>query len=228
MNLLYILPHAGGAAYSYKVLQDALHDKAEVRCLELPGRGRRACEPCLQSWDAALSEVSRLIDPPPGRTWALFGHSMGALLGAEALSRRAERGLPRPAFFAPSGSPAPAARKRRQIAQLPHDAFWAEIKRYGGVPAEILTNPEFRDYFESILRKDFAIIEGGLPSGAKLDVPVHVFYGEEDMSAKEAESWGDITTGALLVHKFPGDHFFLFQNPREVAAALAAAFGILA
>ncbi|MBD1204714.1 MAG: thioesterase [Rhodobacteraceae bacterium] len=225
MEILYVLPHAGGAAHSYRFLRDALQDRVDVRCLELPGRGRRAAEPGVQSWDEAIHEVSRLINPPLARTWALFGHSMGALLGVEVLRQRALRGLPMPAFFAPSGSPSPATRKREPIAHLPGAAFWTEVERYGGVPTEILAVADFRDYFESILRKDFAIIEDSRPLDQKLNVPVHVFFGIADMSIAEAESWRDVTSGDVQLHGFSGDHFFLFQHADEIARTVDAAFG---
>jgi surfactin synthase thioesterase subunit len=225
MSILYILPHAGGAAHSYRILQDALQDRVEVRCLELPGRGRRAAEPGLCSWDAAIHEVLRLVDPPANRLWALFGHSMGALLGVEALRRRALLGLSMPLFFAPSGSPSPAARKRRRIAHLPGTAFWSEVERYGGVPSEILAVEDFRNYFESILRMDFAIIEDSHPVDTKLNLPVHVFFGDTDMSVDEAASWRDVTLGDVQLHGFSGDHFYLFQHPAEIARTVAAAFG---
>lgn len=226
MTLLYLLPHAGGAAHGYAPLKRALEPAVEVVCLELPGRGKRAREAPVRDFAAAVQDLRGAVRPPPaGRRWAVFGHSMGALLGHALVHAMLREGaVPPPAALIVSGTAAPAARRRTAIADLPKEQFWEEVQRYGGVPAEILEVPDFRDYFEAIIRADFAVLESEpTPAPRPVPVPIHVLHGHDDMTEREASSWEWETSRAIALHGFPGGHFYLFEQLDAVAATISRA-----
>ena len=221
MTLLYVLPHAGGSAHAYVPLKKALEPHLEVVCCELPGRGKRAQEAPVSEFSAAVRSLQSVIAPAAGQPWALFGHSMGALLGHALVQGRHAAGGTLPCALVVSGTMAPRQRQRTRIASLPKEEFWSEVQRYGGMPTEILQVPEFRDYFELTLRHDFAALESA-PAQPSRPLPVRtlVLYGHDEMTAQDAASWQNETHYPIEVHGFPGHHFFVLEQAKEVAALI--------
>jgi surfactin synthase thioesterase subunit len=223
MTRLVVLPHAGGAAHAYAPLQDALAKQAggariEAVLCELPGHGKRAREPLLTDFDAALADLLDRAVPRDGRPWAIFGHSMGAILGHALIRALRDRGLGLPEALFASGTVSPAARSRKIVSTLPKEAFWDEIRAYGGLPEEILQVADFRDFFEGILRSDFAVLESApQPAPRPVPVPIVALYGEGEMAAAQAATWEWETNRSLETHGFPGGHFFLFDHIDAVA-----------
>lgn len=219
-----ILPHAGGAAHAYRNLAQQLAPCLDAYCHELPGHGRRAREPLQADLEALALDLLEKTADLNGRPWALFGHSMGALLAHAFVRLRRRRGLSLPAALFASGAASPTAGQRRSaIAQLPGEAFWQQVRAYGGVPEEALQEAAFRDYFETILRHDFAAVEGYAAPPEPIDVPIHVLYGRADMSEEAADSWKRDTSAGLRGHAFTGGHFFLFDHTAEIGRIVRAA-----
>jgi surfactin synthase thioesterase subunit len=221
MSKLYVLPHAGGTAQAYVPLKRALEPRFEVVCHDLPGRGKRARELPLTTIDAVLHELIVNMAPTTDRPWAIFGHSMGALLGHALIHALRRRGRRLPEVLFASGTMAPFARQRKAVAHLPKEEFWREVCQYGGVPDEILQVPEYRDYFEVLLRHDFAVIESYIsPAPNPLPIPLVILYGASEMSRQQAASWEKETTRGSEIHCFPGHHFFVFDHIGAIAALI--------
>lgn len=217
---LYILPHAGGAAYSYASLVRALSPSIEVCCLDFPGHGRRVREPALSDMHSLTEDILRHIQPRPHQPWALFGHSMGALLAHAICHARVQRGASLPLRLFVSGTAAPRARKPLHIANLPRQAFWERVADYGGTPAEILQCPELMEYFEDNLRRDFLIVDQYRPKLERLPVPITLYYARDDLSVQEVESWQQETSREFQVVDFNGGHFFLFEHLAELSRSI--------
>jgi surfactin synthase thioesterase subunit len=84
---LVCLAHAGGSAMLYRRWVQRLPRGVQVVLLELPGHGSRCRLPAHTEWlgliDMLLDEVTdQLDDDVP---FAVFGHSMGALVGFELI-----------------------------------------------------------------------------------------------------------------------------------------------
>src|SRR5438093_882622 len=80
---LLCLPHAGGSASFFLPVAHALAPDVEVLAVQYPGRQDRRGEDCV---DNVPEFADRLLDALAGwldRPLALFGHSMGALVGFE-------------------------------------------------------------------------------------------------------------------------------------------------
>ncbi len=221
---LYILPHAGGAAYAYRALAAALPPGLQGCCLDLPGHGRRAGEAPLADMRALAEDLVAALPAADAGPWALFGHSMGALLAHAICHECRQRGYPLPVHLFVSGTAAPGKnRLAARIAHLPSEPFWEAVAGYGGVPAEIMRVPELRDYFEELLRQDFRAVAGYVPATAPLPLPITVFYGQDDMDWEEATSWRTASEVGVEVHAFGGGHFFLFEAVTAIGRRLGQA-----
>lgn len=90
---LFCIPYAGGGASLYREWASALAPWIEVQPVQLPGRESRFDEPPLTSMADLVQEILDPIGPYLDLPIAVFGHSMGALIGYE-LVRRLQRRQP--------------------------------------------------------------------------------------------------------------------------------------
>lgn len=143
--------------------------------------------------------------------YAIYGHSMGALITYE-LIKRSETILPKHVFI--SGLAAPHLRKRREnIYLLSDENFINEIINLNGTPDGFFDNVEFREIFIPILKADFRIISDlcyKAPPKKKISQNISVLYGsDEDIDYESILAWGDYSLGTCDFHEIPGNHFFL-------------------
>jgi len=220
---LFCIPYAGGNAWSYRALERSLSPAVTLEGLELPGRGRRGLEPLCASLEELADDVFRQIQQR-GLTgpYALYGHSMGALLAFLAAQRIRAAGFARPQALFLSGSSAPAAREVRRRHLLPPAEFKTMLRELGGCPPQVLDDPELLDFFEPILRADFKAVEtwqrGDQPP---LDIPLVVMSGlEDDSDAGDAGGWASETTAECRLLEFSGDHFFILRHWDQIGATI--------
>lgn len=222
MNL-FCIPYAGGNAWSYRALERSLSPGIALEALELPGRGRRGLEPLCSSLEELADDVFQQIR---GRAitgrYALYGHSMGAMLAFLTAHRIRSAGLAQPEALFLSGSDAPASRQVRQRHLLPAQQFVAMLHELGGCPPQILEDQEMLEYFEPILRADFKAVETWRRQDqAPLDRPLVVMVGrDDDTTVADAAAWASETTASCRVHEFSGDHFFILQHWDEIGATI--------
>ncbi len=100
----------------------------------------------------------------------------------------------------------------------PQAEFIQELKDLKGMPDEILQSNELLEYCEPILRSDFMVSEKYIhEESAPLDIPITVITGnEEDMENSDIALWQKETTLPVDFKKFPGNHFFIYQNVQPI------------
>ncbi|MCI0592386.1 surfactin synthase thioesterase subunit [Chromohalobacter marismortui] len=221
---LFCLPCAGASATMYLRWKARLPGWIDVQPVELPGRGTRLAEPCVEDFERL---ASRLCDELRGHgrleSYALFGHSMGALLAYGMTQRLRAAGAPLPRALLASGSPAPA---RRDTQGLPgkHDdaALIADLRRQDGTPEEVFANPELLRITLDTLGADYRVCESfGYRESAPLNIPVHVLAGRGDAIEPACmAAWRQETDVAFSLDWFDGGHFFIRQQERQVLSAL--------
>jgi medium-chain acyl-[acyl-carrier-protein] hydrolase len=222
---LFCLPYAGGGAGVFREWGRLVPPEVQLLPVNLPGRGNRFTEPQPTRCDALVEQLAEELDPFLDLPFALFGHSMGALLGFELALRLRALGRPLPEMLLVSGRRAPhLPSEKRQLHALPEDEFRAELRGLNGTPEEILEHPELMELFSPILRADFELCETYVPRAAEpLDLPVSAFGGLEDpdVSREDVLAWKEHTRGPFRLRMFPGGHFFLGPARAQLVHAVS-------
>jgi surfactin synthase thioesterase subunit len=159
--------------------------------------------------EAFVPHMIPLLDKP----FALFGHSMGAIIAFE-VARQVRRlsGL-QPAHLFVSGRRAPPVPPREpHTYNLPDAEFREELRRLNGTPPQVLDHPELMQLMLKIIRADFTLTQTYVYTPEPvLNCPMSVFGGLDDTGVKREDlaAWCEKTTGGCSLRMFAGDHFFL-------------------
>lgn len=220
---LFCFPYAGGGTPIYRHWAQQLPPDFEVCAAQLPGRGSRIRDAPFYGVAPMVEAIASAITPYLDRPFAIFGHSMGAILGFELARLLAERGGPAPAHLFVSGRRAPQLPRDGTITyDLPEPQFVAHLRRLNGTPAEVLAHPELMELMLPLLRADFSVVETyRYRPGPPLECPVTAFGGMNDVEVgrAEVEAWREQTSAAFGARIMPGDHFFL-NDPKTQALML--------
>ena len=216
---VFFLPFAGGSKYSYNGFFSEAPNDIDVVRVELPGRGSRLSEPLLENIDDLVDDVLKQIGPHLREPYAIFGHSMGALLAFLITKKIINNGAAEPKHLFVSGCKAPSVIRGSEIrSSLPREVFISRLKEYGGSPDSVLNNEELMIFFEPILRADFKVVESfKYKLSEPMNIPIDVFIGEaENISYEDAYSWSKETHEEVCVTTYPGRHFFIFGNESDM------------
>ena len=222
---LFCFPYAGGSASLFRHWSDLLAPTIEVCPVELPGRGTRLAEPAFTRIAPLVSAAADGLLPILDRPFALFGHSMGALVAFE-LTRtlRRDYGL-HPVRLVASAHRAPhLARVGPPTHTLPDREFTQKLRQLAGTPREILDHPELMALLQPILRADFAVCDTyTFVPDKPLSCPISAFGGLQDplVTCPSIAAWRDQTAGAFAMRMVPGGHLFLQASPALLPMLLA-------
>ena len=222
---LFCFPYAGGSSAIYRPWSRQIHPEIAVVPAVLPGREVRLRETAYTQIEPLVEVLTREIFPLLDRPFALFGHSMGAMISFE-LARwlRSEHGIEPDHLFV-SGRRAPELpEKDPQIHNLPDAEFVAEIERLNGTPKEVLEHAELMQMLIPMLRADFSICNTyNYVPGAPLTCPITALGGTKDETANQAklEGWCAQTTGRCRIQMLEGDHFFINQQHAAILPIIA-------
>lgn len=216
-------PFAGGSSFSYTKIARALPPHATLTTLDPPGHGRRIAEPLLADiGQMAVDLAPRALQEAGALPYVLFGHSMGAYLALAVYDRLQALGAVPPLRLVLSGAAPPQREQREKLSALPQPEFLARVEAMGGMPSLVRETPELLSLFAPILRADFSAAEGYDDARVRTGAtPVRVLRGTGDrLAAPERGSWSECFARRPEFLDFPGGHFFLFDRPAEVAAAV--------
>lgn len=222
---LVCLPHAGGGMGAFVGWSDRLGDGVELAVPELPGRDMRLDAPlpqCLQ--DLAADIAASVAAQGLARPWALWGHSMGALLAFETARALRSSGTPLPHTLIVAAQAAPQrCRGTEAIHRLPDERFLDEVNRFEAMPPQVIADRELLELVLPSLRNDFALCETYRYDAAPpLDCPIVVFGGRDDpwVDHDDLAAWGQQTSRGLRQHALPGGHFFFRESAADMFFAL--------
>ena len=218
---LFCFPYAGGGASVFFPWTRIAPPDLEICAAQLPGRESRIAAPLLKSFDELTAELLRSIEPLLDRPFAFYGHSMGTLVAFELARALRRAGRPQPLHLFVSGRNAPHLHDPDPpMHELPDDEFIAEmIRRYDGIPAEVLEAPELMQLLLPSLRADMQVIETHeYRDEPPLDMPITALAGTDDpcITSEGFQAWREYTRSRFTTHLFPGGHFFLHAAAAEV------------
>lgn len=223
---LFCFPFAGGAASVYREWQTSLPQFVEVCPVQPPGRETRLAERPRAQLSTLIEELSVNLAPLLDKPYALFGHSMGALIAFEFARASRRRGFAPPMHLFASGRRAPHVPPNKpHLHRLPDPEFLGRIRDYNGTPEEVLASAELMAILLPVLRADFTMIETHhYVEEPPLPCDLSVLGGVDDAESADGrlEAWARHAAGRFRLRLFPGGHFFPIDSRAEVLADLTA------
>ncbi|MFF2192491.1 thioesterase II family protein [Streptomyces sp. NPDC058157] len=233
---LFVLHHAGGSHLPYRRWPAGLPDSWDVRLLDAPGHGFLLDLPPLDDAGRLADFLLDHVEPELTCPYALFGHSMGALVAYEMTRRAVARGLPAPVWVGVSARTAPQpAGPAEPYHELPDAELRTRLNLLGGTPDGIFDDPDLWSVFEPVVRADLRLVEEWRPDpgAAPLPVALSAYAGAGDAHASPARmaGWEAYTERFLGLRVMDGGHFYFQDDPRpllrrierDASAALDAA-----
>jgi medium-chain acyl-[acyl-carrier-protein] hydrolase len=223
---LFCLPYAGAGTSRYYRWAAHVPRELEICPLLLPGREERIGEEPFTVIDLLVESLAEALVPALDRPFALFGHSMGALVAFE-LARLLRRGLGvLPLALFASGCRAPHLPDTDQpLHHLPPDEFALRIGDMYDAAAEVGAHSEYMHLMLPTVRADFEVCETYLyRAEPALECPISVFGGVDDAKVPrpDLEAWAAETSGGFALRLFAGAHLFLNSCEIDVTRAIVA------
>src|SRR5690349_19396928 len=213
---LFCFPYAGGGTLMYRNWARNLPATVEICRAQLPGREVRLKERGYTRLEPLVHALADAIEPFLDLPFALFGHSMGTLIGFELTREIKRRHGSTPTNLFMSAHVAPQISHRSTpLHDLPEPEFIEQIRRLNGTPKEVFDQPELLRLMIPLMRSDFELCHTYTYSpGPPLDCPITVFGGLDDHETplSDLEAWRIQTTGPFKLFTLPGDHFFLHSS----------------
>ncbi|MFG1610661.1 thioesterase II family protein [Actinoplanes sp. NPDC049265] len=217
---LICFPHAGGSASFFVPWANRLSPTVEVLAVQYPGRQERRAEPLVDDLQAMVEpivdELARSSDLP----WAIFGHSMGSVLGLEVAKRLADdRTIQQPAWFIASGHHAPGRGQPRGVHRLDDERLVRVLRKFQATDERFLDDDEMLRMILPIARNDFTAEETHrYRPGPTLGYPLTAMTGDDDpwVSVDDAKAWQEQTTSEFDFQVFSGGHFFLLRHQAQI------------
>lgn len=221
---LFCVPYAGGSATMFRPWTTLAPDGVQIAAIQLPGRDHRLGERPFTAADTLVPSLLDGLRDYLDRPFAIFGHSMGALIAFELTRELRRRAQPLPERLFLSAHRAPHLRDRSTpMHALEHDAFVEALRNLEGTPEEVLEHEELMAILVPTLRADFQLCETyQWIEERPLDVPLTLFGGTRDpnVSRDELEAWSSMTTGPVTTQMFEGGHLFLQHAHEELMNAI--------
>ncbi len=219
---LFCLPYAGGGSVTFYHWPKELPPTIEVCTVKLPGRENRITESPFVRMTPLVQALSEGLAPHLDRPYALFGHSLGGLVGYELAHELQRQQRPTPQHLIVSASRAPHLPSRRSpIHNLPTAAFIERLRDYAGTPEQVLNNSALMELLMPVLRADFAISET-YTQAMKTPVacPITAFCGSQDdvVYPEDMQAWAPYTLDTFALHTIAGNHFFINHARSELIA----------
>ncbi|WP_367323333.1 thioesterase II family protein [Streptomyces sp. HUAS ZL42] len=221
---LFLFHHSGGGVTAYHDWYGQLPSDVCAQGVQLPGRQERRHERPYSRLAPLVDAVAEtLLADLDERPYAVFGHSMGALLAYRTAVALQARGRP-PALlavsgWAPEGFGGPSA---RAPGPLTAERAVAEMRRLGGLPPQVGDDPDLLSAAARAMAADSAVCLDYEDDRAVVDCPVVAYAGREDplLDPAAMRSWAGRTPRYLGCRLFPEGHFFIRSQVPAVTADL--------
>lgn len=222
---LFCFPYAGGGASAFRAWPSRLPPDVQVCPIQLPGRENRWGEPAYTDLSPLVGDLADALAPLLEVPFALFGHSLGALIAFELTRELRRSGQASPDLLLVAGCRAPQVPDLTPpIHRLPEEDFVEELRKLNGMPDSICQNREYLGLIVPTLRADLALYETyAYQEEEPLSCPIAAFAGEDDGRARgpAVAAWEAQTRAAFSLRVFAGDHFFVVSAQDDLLRAAA-------
>ncbi len=225
---LFGFPYAAGRPRAFRSWPRQLPRRCELLAVCYPGRGSRLEEaPSQTVRELAVEAAAAIALHSGGVPFALFGHSMGALVAFEVARELRRAAGPQPARLFVSGQAAPQLPVAGQpTVALPDEAFTERLRAIGGTPPEVLESDQLMRLLLPAIRADFNACDTyAYEPEDPLCIPIRAFAAIDDaeVSPVEVEAWRTQTSMAFDKQVLAGGHFFVHSAEQAVLQAITAA-----
>lgn len=225
MIKLVMIPYAGGNSWGYADISKRLKNN-NIDCIlyDYPGHGKRVTEELMDNIDKVREDCVNYIQSniSDNDTLFIFGHSLGALITYEVVkdfnkSKNRVQGMIVSGMY-----PRDMKESRGSSKYYSNKNFIENIMKLGGIPLEILNNPEAVDFFGEIIKNDYQIFDSIRASSELINIPILAFSGNEDknFSEEKVSFWEKLTNSNFKIHNFQGNHFFIFDNVKPIVDSI--------
>ncbi len=221
MVRLFCLPCAGGGQAMYNGWGKILGDNVLVTPIELSGRGRRFSEPLYCNIEEALKDIyDEVCSNIDNNEISFFGYSMGALLSYEVAKRlETQENVQIKHIFLGASDP-PKRQRHPVFSILNKGRLKKAIIDMGGIPKEIIAQPEFLDFYMPVIENDLRVMEEYVVGIEvyKLNCDASIFYAPNDLytHCEELLKWSNFIHGKCSWFEYQGEHFFLNDYKNEI------------
>lgn len=212
---LYCLPHAGGGASAFRGWLGEVPG-VSVRPVQPPGRETRFREPPHDRMPTLVAGIADVVST--SGPYAVYGHSLGALVAFELVRELRRRGEPLPVHLIVSGCAAPRypADDLPLVGGMTDGELVEMLRALGGTPEWLLADRSMLDMVLPAVRGDFSVKETySYTEEPPLPVPLTVLASTGDPRAAHAaqQAWAAETTADFTLHTLAGGHFAVFDHP---------------
>jgi surfactin synthase thioesterase subunit len=221
-------PFAGAGAAVFRPWARRASPDLELWAFDYPGRGTRFSEPAVNSIEGIVEGTVAAVQELLDRPYAVVGYSLGALVALNCVRQLRAANALLPASILLCAAQAPhIAPVLPPIAHLADADFLRELQaRYGGIPEEILNEPELLELLVGTVRADMTAFETYADRRTPpFAIPLHVLGGEHDatVSRDGITGWSTYTTGPFTQRMVPAGHHFLATHLDALEGALTEA-----
>jgi medium-chain acyl-[acyl-carrier-protein] hydrolase len=174
--------------------------------------------------DALLADLADSADP----RYAVYGHSLGALIGFELVHEIRRRGGPAPVRLVVSGAAAPQwtpPEPDPTETDLSDPQIIDLLRKLGGTPEIFLSDPRVLRMIMPPIRADLQVKSTyRYAPQPPLDLPITALASTEDLRAPQESmaAWREQTVRRFTLHTLTGGHFAVLEQSDTVLAHLAA------
>lgn len=224
--------HAGSHANYFAGWRHFFPEDVAIHAVQLPGRMSRAGQVFDVQFSDTARKIAAAIQDCVHTDALLFGHSLGGLLAYVTGTCLQRAGWPHLRGLGLSGCASPQWQRHRGLHLLDESQWLSRILAYGGVPKELMQDPDLLAFFLPPLKADLLLLDrfslDVQDIHERLDVPLQAFYGVDDPVAGQGlmAGWAQCTSAEFSLTAFPGHHFFVAQAAPALCAALTRTLGL--
>lgn len=197
----------------------------DVIAIEYPGHGLRSKEPlCENMHELAEDMVSMMkLKGDLDRPYSLLGYSMGTIVALAVYELLAKRGYRKPQnMFLAAHFPSSNSEYLRFKDAGMEKRVQEYVLEFGGIPNKVQNNATFWRVYLPIYQADFYAIGTYCFTDKKaaIDVPVVIFYAEDDTPYARMVKWKDYFGKECNFVCYNGNHFFIQAQYKNMAQVI--------